>query len=323
MIVDKRVFREIRSVRELAKQADAFYCVSAGEPLKELDSFPAHVQKILNLGANLARSRMTVVAVGGGSVGDFAGFVASILRRGVRLVHIPSTWLAALDSSHGGKTALNVKKLKNAIGTFYPADQIFICEEILKNQNIRRAEEAAGELAKIAILSGESWVDRLRSDKTDLQKRMWKYLPQAIEAKYSILEKDPFDLNGIRAVLNLGHTFGHVIEAARGVAHGLAVAQGLHFALKWSLQRDLLAVEEYFEISFFLRESLGLPCWVDSGKWRPIREKEALKFLVQDKKRVSKEKIQFIFVKGWGKTNCQPITVREILKEARRQGWID
>lgn len=325
LIVDQRVFQNISSVRKLAKDVDAVYPVRAGEGLKEVYAFPVHVRKILDLTADLGRSRLTIIALGGGSVGDFAGFVASVLRRGVRLVHIPSTWLAAMDSAHGGKNGLNVKGLKNAIGTFYVADETYIVGSLLKNQSEARAQEAAGELAKMAVLSGGPWTQGLRKSSESLDKKVWKYLRPSIVAKYKVTDQDPLEIKGIRSILNLGHTFGHVIEATRGVPHGLAVAQGLYFSMKWSLQRDLLSIDDYLKIADFLSGSLGLRCWVDGNaphNWRPIRVREAHKFLVQDKKRLTKEKLQFVFIEGWGKPKGMGVTVQEILKEARRQGWV-
>ena len=323
LIVDQKVLRQ-PLVRKLAKSVDAVYPVAAGEKLKEAGSFPQHIQKILKLTENLGRSRLTVVTLGGGSVGDFGGFVASVLRRGVRLVHIPSTWLAAMDSAHGGKTALNVKGLKNCIGTFYPAEKIYVVAPILKQQPSLRSREAAGELSKVALLDGSPWTRRLKKDRAPLQKKIWKYLKDAVNAKYQVIQQDPYETQGIRQLLNLGHTFGHVIEASRGIPHGTAVGQGLYFAMKWSLQRDYLSPESYFEIADFLSEQMDMRCWVDGDQpqWKPITLKTAKKFLLQDKKRTSKEKVQFVFLSGWGKPKLVAVPFADILKEATRQGWV-
>ncbi len=324
LIVDQNVLKQSREVRKLGKDVDAVYVVRAGETLKEVFAFPKHIQEILQLTESFARARLTIVTLGGGSVGDFGGFIASVLRRGVRLVHIPSTWLAAMDSAHGGKTALNVKGIKNCIGTFYPAADIYLVEEILRVQPMVRAQEAAGELAKMAMLDGGPWSRSLRKDRSELTKKLWKYLRPAVIAKYRVVDRDPLETKGVRTILNLGHTFGHVIEAGRGVPHGLAVAQGLYFAMKWSLQRDYLSLEAYFEMADFLNRSLNIPCWGEGrgSAWHPLSEREAIKHLVHDKKRVSREKFRFVFLEGWGRTRCENVTVSEMIKEAKRQGWV-
>src|SRR5690606_36298588 len=102
-----------------------------GEELKQIKNFPGHIRKISKVLGEANHRGLTIIVVGGGSVGDFGGFVASVYRRGVNLIHIPSTWLAAVDSSHGGKTALNVFSVKNQIGSFYPAKEIYLLEPLL------------------------------------------------------------------------------------------------------------------------------------------------------------------------------------------------
>ena len=103
LIYDDILPRKVPAFKKWAQQFSLQYPVKAGEALKSVEQFPAHIAKIIRLCENTSSRRLTVVVVGGGSVGDFGGFVASILKRGVKLVQIPSTWLAAIDSAHGGK----------------------------------------------------------------------------------------------------------------------------------------------------------------------------------------------------------------------------
>ena len=105
--------------------------VEGGETLKNLKNFPRQLDGILKEWPQPISRNHTLVVFGGGSLGDFGGFVASILKRGVNLIHIPTTWLAAMDSAHGGKNALNVAGVKNQVGTFYPAHKVFIVKEVL------------------------------------------------------------------------------------------------------------------------------------------------------------------------------------------------
>src|SRR6185295_5151716 len=112
--------------RNWLKKFPCRYGVKSGESLKDLEKFPGHCKAILQMTEKIETRPLQLIAVGGGSVGDFAGFVASTLKRGVPLIHVPSTWLAAIDSTHGGKTALNVAGIKNQIGTFKQAEKIIV-----------------------------------------------------------------------------------------------------------------------------------------------------------------------------------------------------
>src|SRR5690606_32869940 len=116
VIYDQILARVSPQFRTWVNQFPFRYAVKSGETLKDLEAFAQHARKLSKIAEPLAPRQMTVVAVGGGSVGDFAGFFASIYKRGVSLIHVPSTWLAAVDSSHGGKTALNSFGAKNQFG---------------------------------------------------------------------------------------------------------------------------------------------------------------------------------------------------------------
>ncbi len=131
VVYDKKLAKN-EVVAKWLKEFALVYPVSAGEDLKDISSFASHVKKIFKLITPFSSRGICVVSLGGGSVGDFSGFLASVLKRGVPLVHVPSTLLAAVDSAHGGKTALNVSDFKNQIGTFYPADAILIVRSLFE-----------------------------------------------------------------------------------------------------------------------------------------------------------------------------------------------
>lgn len=244
VIFDRRLETVSPAFRRWVRQFPYRYAVSSGEKLKQLRQFPVHFENIAEIAAPLTPRSMTVVAVGGGSVGDFAGFFASVYKRGVSLVHIPSTWLAAIDSSHGGKTALNNGRTKNQLGTFYPASQVLLERELLESQPSQRIQDGMGELGKIAIIDGGTWVRQLEASRLRGADLLWKFLKPAIQAKMKIVSRDPREQTGTRQILNLGHTVGHVFEAHYGWSHGHAVAQGLFFALDFALQRGDLSPRE-------------------------------------------------------------------------------
>ncbi len=285
---------------------------AAGESLKDLKLFPARVERLVEKLSGLGAAELEIVVLGGGSVGDFGAFFASVYRRGVKLTMIPSTWLAAVDSAHGGKTALNVGGAKNVLGTFYPASRVILCRELLLSQGPERAEEAWAELLKVAILSGDEWGRKLRLV-PDLGASIWKNLRAAIAAKRKIVLRDPFEVKGLRSVLNLGHSLGHVLEAGHGLPHGRAVALGLGFALEWSVHRRFLVRARAYEFLALLPRF---------AKPSPMREADFLHFLKLDKKLDRAGRLRFIFVKAWGRPLILKVSVAQMLAEARRQAFV-
>lgn len=303
-------------VAQHAKLIEKFplrFGVRAGESLKDLRNFPELASALVAL-AN-GHSPLKVVALGGGSVGDFAGFFASVYRRGIPLVQIPSTWLAAIDSAHGGKTALNVGGFKNVLGTFYPAQEVWLVRDILASQSAARAVEAQFELIKMIWLQGGPWATRvLKAGKTPPPDLLWTQLKRAIAAKREIFLQDPEEKKGIRSLLNLGHTVGHILESALKIPHGLAVGYGLEFALEWSRQRKLVAKHsKLHEFSKFFaalppRPRLSAPVFAEA--------------LGHDKKLSKAGRLRFIFIQDLGRPLIKEVSTDEILNEARRQSWI-
>ncbi|HRK06409.1 MAG TPA: hypothetical protein PLZ57_01465 [Pseudobdellovibrionaceae bacterium] len=312
----------------------------AGEDLKTLASFQREVEFWQRRwGAKLNRD-FSVIAIGGGSVGDFAGFVASVYWRGLRLVHVPSTWLAALDSAHGGKTALNVGGAKNQIGSFHPAEEVILVRELLAAQPPARAVEARGELLKMALLDGGAWAKPVRAayerelrsaahgngakealangalgTAPNWEKLIWKSLPSVVEAKLRVVRRDPREQSGERRILNLGHTWGHVLEATHNWPHGRCVELGLHFA------------DEYFGSDFCdetHRSALRvLPRLPRAQKTRArVTRAEALQRLARDKKRSGAEHVVMIQARGWGKVRRVRVELQSILDFAAAEGWL-
>ena len=320
MIADRKVLLNTPKLKRWAARFAGVYDVRAGEDLKDLGAFPRHVANIERLTHSIPSADLSIYAVGGGSVGDFSGFFASTYRRGVKLVNVPTTWLAAIDSSHGGKTALNTRGIKNQIGTFYPATRVMMVQEILYQQPTPLIQEALSELAKIAIISGGDWVSDLvrLAPTTHTPELLWRMLPSAVEAKMHVVRADPYELKGRRQILNLGHTVGHVIESALGWSHGRAVAAGLFFATEYSRHSGRMTGPAYRRIMSLLTNTTSLK--------RPnpekISESVFLKLLGADKKRSSKTHVNFVFPKRIGQVSREPVDFRELLIEARRQGWL-
>lgn len=324
LIFDEQLLKIFKGLKAWVRRFPGSYGVKAGERLKDLRRFPKHMEKILEISKDFNPHGLCIVVMGGGSVGDFGGFVASVLKRGVRLEHLPTTWLAAIDSSHGGKNALNVSGSKNQIGTFFSPAVVHIVEDILNEQPEERLREALGELCKIALLDGGEWVKKIEHQSLDDSSLFRQILSDAIESKQKIVLSDPLEKNGKRQVLNLGHTLGHVLEAEMGLPHGVAVAQGLFFSLEWSRKLGILSSLRYERTYNFLTENFGLsPMNLDASyRRRCPRVKDAKSHFLNDKKRSAKSELVFIFLKDFGVPVRKSIRIGDLLKECLRQQWI-
>lgn len=290
--------------------------LTAGEELKSLSAFTSVLNKITKL--DLPRTtELTFIVVGGGSVGDFGGFLASVYLRGRPLVQVPSTWLSAVDSAHGGKNGLNFGGAKNQIGTFYLPQKTIICTELLSLQPAERLSEAYGEMLKIAVLGDRKLFAELASawQTSAAAKVALKQLPRMIALKNKIVKIDPYEKNGHRRLLNLGHTLGHVIESQTGLAHGHAVALGLLFSARWSHRRGWLSEEDVIAIAVAV-ENLGLNLTDTLSSIPPVR---IARLLARDKKLTSDQTIDFIFIKKIGEGVRHQVKVSDILSEVQRQ----
>lgn len=319
VVYDRKLSSCAPGFRSWLKSFPNQVAVVAGENLKSLEKFSEFSMRIhRDFGDRINRS-WTVIAVGGGSVGDFAGFFASVYKRGLRLVHVPSTWLAAIDSSHGGKTALNLAGSKNQIGTFYESSETWIVRSLLESQKTagdrKRVDDAMGELAKIALIDGGPWALKLKRPR-DTQKWLYSKLKRAISAKNAIVDRDPFESNGIRSILNLGHTWGHVLEVAMPLSHGIAVGQGLYFALdlcrelKRAKPRELDAIESWLLKLGISRLQLKIPA------------AKAKSLLLKDKKIRRVEEITVLLPLQFGNIERTSVSIDTVMRVARVKGWV-
>lgn len=172
-----------------------------------------------------------ILALGGGVIGDLAGYVASTYMRGIHFLQVPTSLLAQVDSSIGGKTAVNTAKAKNLVGTFSQPDSVLIDPEVLQTLDVRRIREGIAEIIKsAAIADPELWHFLVSlKDENDLLEHAEKVITAALEVKRKVVEEDEFD-QGNRLILNFGHTIGHAIENTAGygnISHGEGVAIGM------------------------------------------------------------------------------------------------
>ncbi len=321
VVYDKRLAKNDLFYKWL-KEFKFTYEVSAGEGLKDMSDLAWHIRKIFKLVSPFSAHSLCVVGVGGGSVGDFAGFLGSVLKRGVPLIHIPSTLLAAIDSAHGGKTALNVGDFKNQIGTFYPADAVLLVKSLFEGLPPLQLQSAGGELAKMALLGGGELFSRFKDEYQPELEAIWPLLPLAIEAKYKVVDQDPFERTGERQVLNLGHSLGHALESYYGLAHGVAVGQGLLFALEWSAHQGYFRGKEVSEAIELLEKRVGFLRPRDFARAkRPMSRAKLSRLILEDKKLANTRHLNFIFLEKIGVPFRKLVSIDSLLTETQRQGW--
>ena len=199
---------------------------------------------------------------GGGVICDIGGFVASTYKRGIRFVNFPTTLLAMIDASVGGKNGVNVHHVKNAVGTFYfPDIQLPVDLKLLETLPKEELKSGFGELVKYALIGSEKLFNDLDA-LPDLNSLKEEHIGFCIDFKRKIVQKDPNDA-GLRHILNYGHTIGHAIEsysseAGTPMSHGLAVAQGLYYESLLSAKLGRLPKEEWEHIDRFLKKQFDI-----------------------------------------------------------------
>jgi len=217
------------------------------ESAKRLGTVEGIARKLIRAGAD---RRAILVAVGGGVVGDVAGFAAATYLRGVRLIHVPTTLVAQIDSSIGGKTGVNLPEGKNLVGAFYPPKFILTDPGMLRTLSQREFRSGLYEVVKTAVIADSqlfSFLERrigavLKRDPAALA---W-IIPRAIRVKTNVVAKDERE-SGLRQILNFGHTLGHALETATGYrryVHGEAIAWGMMAATVMAVATGRLAERE-------------------------------------------------------------------------------
>lgn len=272
VISDTNVFRRYgQRTLTLLRRAGFRTCavvLPAGESSKSLYRLETVYRRLARFGLDRSSS---IVALGGGVVGDIAGFVASTYMRGVPLFQVPTTFLAQIDAAIGGKTAVDLPEGKNLVGTFYQPAATFIDPRVLRTLPDRRFREGIAEAVKYGVACDANLFRYLQRNADALRARDRRVLRHTIERcaaiKTEIVRRDERDVKGIRAVLNFGHTVGHAIEAVgryRRMTHGEAVAVGMAAEAEIARDLGLLPAADAADIRALLR-AFGLPVTLPRG----------------------------------------------------------
>jgi len=262
------------------------YSVKEGEEAKSLTEVASLLDALLTHGVERAD---TIIAIGGGVVGDLAAFVASICLRGLPLIHIPTTLLAQVDSSVGGKTGVNHDTGKNLIGSFYQPKHIVIDPSVLSSLSKRECKSGFAEVIKYGVIRNLALFNRLKAHKDELKRfdfdahqDIWKaVISSSVQDKVSVVQADEKESN-LRAILNFGHSIGHAIEAFFDYGfykHGECVAMGMCAATHIAEQKQLIDTEQAQSIYALIKDYD-----YDDIALKPVALNDLLPYLKRDKK---------------------------------------
>ncbi|KRR20414.1 3-dehydroquinate synthase [Bradyrhizobium lablabi] len=268
-----------------------------------------------------------VIALGGGVVGDLAGFAAAILRRGVDFVQVPTSLLAQVDSSVGGKTGINSPQGKNLLGAFHQPVLVIADTSVLDTLSPRQFRAGYAEVAKYGVLGDEAfftWLDANHAEIFSGGAAREHAIATSCRAKAAIVSRDERE-NGERALLNLGHTFGHALEAATGFSdrlfHGEGVAIGMVLAAEFSAKLGMISAADAARVERHLA-SVGLPTHLQDiagFAQEGLADADALMALMAQDKKVKRGKLTFILLQAIGRAvvanDVEPALVRDFLQQ--------
>ncbi len=276
----------------------------AGEKTKSFEHLMTVCDSVL--GARIERND-AVVALGGGVIGDLTGFAAGIVRRGSRFIQVPTSLLAQVDSSVGGKTGINSRHGKNLIGVFHQPDLVLADTDVLDTLSPREFRAGYAEVAKYGLIDKPDFFAWLETNWRDIFSggaARIEAIATSCQAKADVVAADERE-NGLRALLNLGHTFGHALEAAteydsRRLVHGEGVAIGMVLAHQFSARMNLASPDAARRVETHLKD-VGLPVSMREIPGELPPAERLMDAIAQDKK-VKSGKLTFILTRGIGQS---------------------
>lgn len=323
VIIDRAVFRLYPFFDDMLEPAKTLI-IPGGERSKTFRS----LQRIWNWLADVGADRSScILAVGGGSVLDIAGFAASTWMRGIRHIVVPTTLLALVDAAVGGKTALNLPQGKNMVGAFHQPEKFIGDTAFTATQSVRELRSGFGEILKTAIIGDPeiiSLISRLKTrsesiysgiratvvNQDDFPSSLEEIAKRCISFKSRIVCMDAEE-KGIRRVLNYGHTLGHALETSmgyRGITHGEAVAYGMDFAA-WLGKRLGYSCDTVLEMQRNAAKLVALPPY---GRKIRLPAPEKIGLATHHDKKASGNRVEFVFVPEPGKYMFKPVEIKDL-----------
>lgn len=293
VLTDENVYSQHRPFFEKWMQEEEIFVLPAGEKYKSFASLQAVLEKMV--GAGLKRTSR-LFAVGGGVIGDLGGLCASLYMRGISCVQIPTTLLAMVDSSVGGKTAIDVMGVKNAVGAFYQPCEVLIDPMFLGTLPDREWKCGVGEIVKYAALDQVTF-DKMENCGGALSRELaCSLIENSVRFKAAVVARDEKE-SGERKCLNIGHTTAHVIEPAYGLSHGESVLWGMKFEIELAMQAGVCETIYGKKLLCFVDGALAI---------QPISKPDfsslsaAATLAAQDKKNVDGENVVMTVPKAYG-----------------------
>ncbi|MBU4251489.1 MAG: 3-dehydroquinate synthase [Candidatus Omnitrophica bacterium] len=292
-----------------------FKLVADSEKSKSIQTASAVIKELAKFDQ---KRKVFIIAFWGGVVGDLAGFVASVYKRGINYIQVPTTLLAQVDSAIGGKTAVDLDLGKNLVGTFYQPRLVFSEVNFLKSLDITQVRCGMAEVIKYAVINDPKLFNFLENKYQEVIQRNPAALEIIINAcsriKAGIVTQDEKETSGLRSILNFGHTIGHAIEAAggyKGYNHGQAVSLGMIVAVDLSKKLGLIAAKSAARIKNLIK-LYGLPV-----KIKGVAVAKIIRAHYHDKKFSGKEN-KFVLIEGIGKPRIVRNIKLDLIKEAVR-----
>lgn len=302
--VAREVWPDVHASLTRANLAAELFTLPAGEDGKSWEQLEKLTDWLLE---NHIERSDHILALGGGVVGDITGFAAHIIKRGCSFIQIPTTLLAQVDSSVGGKTAINSKAGKNLVGAFHQPSLVLIDPDVLESLPRRQLAAGFAEVVKYGLIDDPDFFDWCDSNLDaffagDAEARRYA-IQHSVTSKARIVAADEKELTGTRALLNLGHTFGHALEADTGFSdrlfHGEAVATGMALAFRYSVRLGLCQKDDADRAADVLHRA-GLPVTLaDAGV--TANGTTLVDYMLHDKK-MSGGKLPFLLARGIGRT---------------------
>jgi len=314
IITDETVYKLYKEIMEdiCVKVSGSLIILEPGEKLKCMNTL-GYIYSELNF-RGIKRDDL-IIAFGGGVIGDLTGFAASTYLRGIDLIQIPTTVLSQVDSSVGGKTAINLGNDKNRVGTFYQPHNVIIDMDVLNTLNKREFNNGCAEIIKYGCILDKELFNMIYDSGTLCETRVFEkckleqIIRRCIELKIDVVQKDEKD-TGIRNILNFGHTIGHVIEGIddyEKFKHGEAVAIGMYLITKWSERKGYTVIGTAEKIEYILLKN-NLPISVQG-----IDSEYVYRAIMKDKK-ASASGVKLILLKEIGQCFIKNVPLEEVLR---------
>lgn len=289
-----------------------------GEEYKNLKTVAYLYDKLVEMQAN---RKTTLIALGGGVIGDIVGFVAATFMRGIPFVQIPTTLLAQVDSSVGGKTGVNLTTAKNMVGAFWQPQVVIIDPDVLKTLSLREIKSGLAEVIKYGMIKDADLFEYLEKNIKQIERyeslAMIHIISASCKIKAEVVESDELEA-GLRAILNFGHTIGHAIESQTSYQifrHGEAISIGMAAAVKIAARLGMFPRKDVTRLITLLQMA-GLPT-----RFKDLSSNDLLQAMSLDKKNVSYEHIRFILPKTIGCVmmvdDLSPQIIIDVLKEQK------